>query len=181
MSLTRPTISLLHRACNGSIAQPDGFDNQHTTTQAVAKATTVATSAGVPCHGNPDRPVDIILMASLRKEQFGAGGRCTQLSNKAAKPRTPGPRHAPLGLSSASFLRIHAYQHFQCLKNALVWSPKHNQRVASCIPFRLGVVFRPSPMRVPANASSAEGQCGKLTTLPLRANANTNTDDNCAR
>lgn len=38
-----------------------------------------------------------------------------------------------------------------------------------------GVVFRPSTMQLPANASSAQGQCGKLTTLPLRASANTNT------
>lgn len=38
-----------------------------------------------------------------------------------------------------------------------------------------GVVFRPSPMQLPANASSTQGQCGKLTPLPLRASANTNT------
>lgn len=30
-------------------------------------------------------------------------------------------------------------------------------------------------MRPPANTLSAEGQCGKLTTFPLRASANTNT------
>lgn len=41
--------------------------------------------------------------------------------------------------------------------------------------YRAVFFFHPSPMRLPANASSAQGQCGKLTALLLRASADTNT------
>lgn len=189
---THPTISFPHRVCNGSIAPPDGFDEQ-CTTQAVAQATTVTTSAGVPCHSNHDRTVDMFLTVSLHKvhahcsvpratlpssqsdfrsRQFGAGGRCTtsgQVQKFRAAPRTAGTALSLLSsYSCLSTLPMSQY--------AIIWSPKHYQRMVPCIhPLLSGVVSRPSPMQVPANASSAEGQCGKLTTLPLRASANTNT------
>lgn len=187
MSSTHPTISFPHPMCDGSIADPNGFDNQHTA-QALIRGTAVAAAAGVSCRGNPHAAQSISLSklfcprstldCSVQRailpdpepkfwsRQVGDDGGCTQRSN-----RRPNPESQRMAL----YLRIHAYQHFQCLTMPSRSFAKALPTDGALHSLLSGVVFRPSPMQLPANASSAQGQCGKLTTLPLRASANTNT------
>lgn len=188
VSSTHPTISSQHRMCDGSIADPKGFDNQHTA-QALTRSTAVA-AAGVSHRANPHSTQSISLSKLLFpgstldcsvqrailpdpepnfwSRQVGAGGGCTQRSNTNRRPN-------PEFQGTACYFRIHAYQHFQCLTMPSRLFAKALPTDGALRSLLSGVVSRPSPMQLPANASSTQGQCGKLTPLPLRASANTNT------
>lgn len=108
--------------------------------------------------------------------QTGAGGGgCTKRSNRRQSPEPQG--HAPCLCNCAQpatcvFMPISIFKDSQCPP---LGSPKHYQRMALRIPSDPRLLLARIPCNCPPTPSPHKGQCGKLTMLPLRASANTNT------
>lgn len=107
--------------------------------------------------------------------QSGAGGGCTKRSNMLQSPESRS--HAPY-LCNYAQLATFVSHTYHCLPCLAMPSPLFAEALptdGASHSLLSDAVSRSSPTQLPANASSAQGQCGKLTTLPLRASANTNT------
>lgn len=99
--------------------------------------------------------------------QSGAGGGCTKCSNMLQSPESRS--HAPYLCNYAQLATFvsHTYHRFPCLAMPSPLFAEALPTDAASHSLLSDAVSRPSPTQLPANASSAQGQCGKLTTLPL--------------
>lgn len=121
--------------------------------------------------GNPP-----VLRSNFWTRQVGAGGGFTQRSNRPPSPGFPGNAAHLRDCAQVDtfvFMPISTSNVSQNALDLVRQSITNGWRLA--FPLVRGCPFHSSLMRLPANASSAQGQCGKLTALPLRASANTNT------